>query len=154
MQSTSWEMLDWMKHKLELRLPGEISITSVRKWQHPCSRKWRTKKPLDESERGEWKSWLKTQHCTCYWRIEWTVVLVPTTRISRQNLTFFLVVLTLALLFFLSIVVVVQSLSYFWLFLTPWFAAHQASLSLFISQSCSNSCPLSQWCHPNTSPSV
>ena len=25
--------------------------------------KWRrTKKPLDESERGEWKSWLKTQH--------------------------------------------------------------------------------------------
>ena len=28
MQSTSWEMLDWVKHKLELRLPGEISITS------------------------------------------------------------------------------------------------------------------------------
>ena len=28
MQSTSYEMLDWMKHKLESRLPGEISITS------------------------------------------------------------------------------------------------------------------------------
>ena len=28
MQSTSWEMLDWMKNKLESRLPGEISITS------------------------------------------------------------------------------------------------------------------------------
>ena len=28
MQSTSWEMLDWMKHKLESRLPGEISITA------------------------------------------------------------------------------------------------------------------------------
>ena len=27
MQSTSWEILDWMKHKLESRLPGEISIT-------------------------------------------------------------------------------------------------------------------------------
>ena len=27
MQSTSWEMLDWMKHKLESRLPGEITIT-------------------------------------------------------------------------------------------------------------------------------
>ena len=26
MQSTSWEMLGWMKHKLESRLPGEISI--------------------------------------------------------------------------------------------------------------------------------
>ena len=28
MQSTSWEMLDRMKHKLESRLPGELSITS------------------------------------------------------------------------------------------------------------------------------
>ena len=28
MQSTSYEMLEWMKHKLESRLPGEISITS------------------------------------------------------------------------------------------------------------------------------
>ena len=27
-QSTSSEMLGWMKHKLESRLPGEISITS------------------------------------------------------------------------------------------------------------------------------
>ena len=27
MQSTSWEMLDLMKHKLESRLSGEISIT-------------------------------------------------------------------------------------------------------------------------------
>ena len=26
MQSTSWEMLGWKKHKLESRLPGEISI--------------------------------------------------------------------------------------------------------------------------------
>ena len=28
MQSTSCKMLGWMKHKLELRLPGEISVTS------------------------------------------------------------------------------------------------------------------------------
>ena len=28
MQSTSCEMLDWMKHKLEARLQGEISTTS------------------------------------------------------------------------------------------------------------------------------
>ena len=28
MQSTSWETPGWMKHKLESRLPGEISITS------------------------------------------------------------------------------------------------------------------------------
>ena len=28
MQSTSWETLGWMKHELESRLLGEISITS------------------------------------------------------------------------------------------------------------------------------
>ena len=28
MQSASCEMLGWMKHKLESRFPGEISITS------------------------------------------------------------------------------------------------------------------------------
>ena len=33
------------------------------RWHCPCGRKLRgTKAPLDESERGEWKSWLKTQH--------------------------------------------------------------------------------------------
>ena len=60
MQSTSWETLGWMKHKLESRLPGEISITSD-KWNHPYGRKWgrRTKKPFAENERGEWKARLK-----------------------------------------------------------------------------------------------
>ena len=28
MRSTSWKMLGWMKHKLESRLPGEISVSS------------------------------------------------------------------------------------------------------------------------------
>ena len=43
-------MLDWIKHWLESR-------------HHPYGRKWRgTKEPLDERERGGWKSWLKTQH--------------------------------------------------------------------------------------------
>ena len=63
MQSTSWETLGWKKHKLESRLPGEISITSDMQMTPPLRQKWRgTKKPLDESERGEWKSWLKAQH--------------------------------------------------------------------------------------------
>ena len=56
MQSTSYEMLDWMKHKLESRLPGKISITSDMQITPPYGRKRRrTKEPLDESERGEWK---------------------------------------------------------------------------------------------------
>ena len=30
---------------------------------HTYGKKWRrTKEPLDESERGEWNSWLKTQY--------------------------------------------------------------------------------------------
>ena len=45
MQSTSWEMLGWMKHKPESRLPGEISITPDNRWHHPYGRKWRTRVP-------------------------------------------------------------------------------------------------------------
>ena len=63
MQSTSCKILGWMKHKLESRLLGEIPITSIRRWHHPYGRKQRrTKEPLHESERGEWKNQLKTQH--------------------------------------------------------------------------------------------
>jgi len=54
MQSTSCEMLDWMKHKLESRLLGEISITLDMQMTPPLWQKVkRTKEPLDESERGE-----------------------------------------------------------------------------------------------------
>ena len=61
--STSCEVPGWMKHKLESRLPGEIPITSYMQVTAPLHRKQRgTKEPLDESERGQWKSWLKTQH--------------------------------------------------------------------------------------------
>ena len=41
----------------------------------------------------------------------------------------------------------VQSLSCVPLFVTLWTAAHQASLSFTISWICSNSYPLSWWCH-------
>ena len=40
------------------------------------------------------------------------------------------------------------------LFAAPWTAAHQASLSLTISQVCPSSCPLKQWCHPTISSPV
>ena len=49
----------------EVKISGrEISITSdMQMRHHPYGRMWRrTKEPLDESERGEWKDWLKTQH--------------------------------------------------------------------------------------------
>ena len=54
------EMLGWMKHKVESRLLREISITSDIQMIPPL---WsRTKNPLDKSESGQWKSWLKAQH--------------------------------------------------------------------------------------------
>ena len=63
MQSTSCKVPGWIKHKLESRLPGEIAITEICRWHHPYGRKQRrAKEQLDESERGEWKSWLNTQH--------------------------------------------------------------------------------------------
>ena len=39
MQSTSWEMMGWKKHKLESRLPGEISITSDMQMTPPLLQK-------------------------------------------------------------------------------------------------------------------
>ena len=39
MQSTSCEMPGWMKHKLEQRLPGEISITSDKQMTPPLWQK-------------------------------------------------------------------------------------------------------------------
>ena len=51
--STSWNQGCCDKH-----LQSQIC-----RWHHLYGRKWRrTKEPLDESERGEWKHWLKTQH--------------------------------------------------------------------------------------------
>ena len=61
-QSTSCTMPGWRKHKLESRLPGEISIASDMQIKPSLCWKQRvTEKPLDESER-KWKNWLKTRH--------------------------------------------------------------------------------------------
>ena len=38
-QSTSCKLPGWMKHKMESRLPGEISITSDKQIHHPYGRK-------------------------------------------------------------------------------------------------------------------
>ena len=43
MQSTSRKMLDWMKHNLELRLTGEISITSDMQMTLPLWKKVKKK---------------------------------------------------------------------------------------------------------------
>ena len=63
MQNTSCERPGWMKHNLESRLRGKISITSdMQMIPHLWQEVKKNKGPHEESERGEWKSWLKTQH--------------------------------------------------------------------------------------------
>ena len=39
MQSISWEILGWMKHKLESRLQGKISVTSDMQMTPPLEQK-------------------------------------------------------------------------------------------------------------------
>ena len=51
MQSTSCEMLGWIKQKLESRFPGEISITSDMQMTPPYGRKQRTKEVLKSEKR-------------------------------------------------------------------------------------------------------
>ena len=51
MQSTSWEMLGWKKHKWNQDCLEKYQSPQICRWHHPYGRKWRTKKPL-ESERG------------------------------------------------------------------------------------------------------
>ena len=54
MQSTSCEMPGWMKHNLELRLLGKMSITSdMEMTPLLCQKQRGTKEPLDESEGEE-----------------------------------------------------------------------------------------------------
>ena len=59
MRSASCEMPDWMNHKLESRLPGEI-ITSDMQMTPPYGQKLRgTKEPLEECEDESEKACLK-----------------------------------------------------------------------------------------------
>ena len=63
MQSTSCEMPGWLNHSWNQDCREKHQQPQIFRWHHPYGRKWRrTKEPLDESERGEWKSWLKAQH--------------------------------------------------------------------------------------------
>ena len=77
-QSTSWKMLGWMKHMLESRLLGEISITSDMQMTPPYGKKWeRTKEPLDECKIGEWK-------VTLNFNIQKMKIMASSPIISRQ----------------------------------------------------------------------
>ena len=62
MQSTAWEMPDWMKHKLESRLPGDINNLRYADDTTLMAESEEELKSLSMKVKEEWKSWLKTQH--------------------------------------------------------------------------------------------
>ena len=55
MKSTSWETLNGGSTSWNQDCPEKYQWPQICRWHHPYGRKWRTKEPLDESERGEWK---------------------------------------------------------------------------------------------------
>ena len=57
-------------------------------------------------------------------------------------------------IWFVNFVFVVQLLNPVWLFATPWTAACQIPYSSPSPGVCSNSCPVSQWCHTTISSSI
>ena len=64
----SWVALHIMAHSfIELHKLLLHDKVVIHEGDHSNGRKWRgTKEPLDEGEREEWKSWLKTQHSKNY----------------------------------------------------------------------------------------
>ena len=63
MQSTSWEMLGLEEAQAGIKIAGRnINNLIYADDTTLMAESERNKKPLDESESGEWKSWLKAQH--------------------------------------------------------------------------------------------
>ena len=56
------EYIMWNSRLDESQAGMKVAWRNNNNLRHADGRKWRTKECLDESERGEWKSWLKTQH--------------------------------------------------------------------------------------------
>ena len=61
MQSTSWEMPGWIKHKLESRLPEEISVTSDTHETTLMAESKEELKSLLMKVKEECETWLKIQ---------------------------------------------------------------------------------------------
>ena len=56
-------MLGWMNHRWNQDLQEKYQQPQICRWYHYNGRKWRgTREPLEEGERGQWKTWLKTQY--------------------------------------------------------------------------------------------
>ena len=105
MQRILSNMPGWMMHKLKSRLPGEI-LTASDMQTIPLT--WQKGK---RNQRTSWWRWKRSQKAVL--------------KLSIQKVKIMPLILSVS----------VQPLSHFWLFVTPWAAALQASLSITNSQS-------------------
>ena len=140
-------MPGWMKHKLESRFLGEIAITSDMQMTPTLWQKTKNWRASDESERGEWKWWLKTQHSknedhgiqshhlmANWWGISGNcdrLYFLGLKKHCSHEIKRCLLLGRKVMTNFSS----VQSLSRVQLFATPWIAARQASPSITNSRS-------------------
>ena len=101
----------------------------------------RIKEPLDESERGEWKSWFKTQHPKNRDYGVWFHYSMANRWGNNGNSE---------RLYFQTF----QSLSHVRLLATPWTIACQVPCPSPTPRAYLNSYPLNRWCHPTKSSAV
>ena len=80
MQSTSWETLGWKNHKLESRLPGEISITSDMQMIPPL---WQKGK---RNSKASWWKWEQSEKVGLKLNIQKTKIMasVPITSMGNR----------------------------------------------------------------------
>ena len=81
----------------------------------------------------------------------YTVFQIPSITLGSFHISSFLSLLHSIFSSDIEGLISVQLFTRVWLFVTPWTAAHQASLSTPTLRAHSNSCPLSQQCHPTIS---
>ena len=78
MQSTSWETLDWRKHKLESRLLGEMSITSGMQMIPPLWQK------VKKNWRASWWKWKSSENVGLKLNIQKTNIMASSPITSWQ----------------------------------------------------------------------
>ena len=139
-----WWLRSQKHHPVTSPSTSQKKVLKLILWQFPqhC-----LKKPLSKSQWRVWVFWAWAASSPC---------LVPCNKCCMFLLHNLVLVdwLCCETVSRPELAVLVQSLSYVWLFVTPWTVARQASLPSLSPGTCSDSCPLNWCCHSTISSSV